>query len=343
MEYEPISTLAERLARDAEAVCRHYLSNGYRAGRYWQVGDARNTPGRSTYVRLHTTAKGPAGKWTDAATGEHGDLLDIIRECRGLHDFKDVADEARRFLSMPAAEQPEPAAARRPPAPQGSPEAARRLIAVSKPIAGTIAQAYLRKRGITDLRNTDSLHFHPKCYYRPMDTARTETWPAMVASVTDLAGRITGAHRTWLDRAGLGKAPIDTPRRAMGDLLGNAVRFGASADVMAAGEGIETVLSLRQALPRMPTLAGLSAAHLAAIAFPENLRRLYIVRDNDPAGDTARDTLAERANAAGIEAIVLTPELEDHNEDLLILGLPALRARVRQQMSPQDVTRFLAT
>lgn len=205
MEYEPIITLAERLAHDAEAVCRHYLSNGYRAGRYWQVGDARNAPGRSTYVRLHSTAKGPAGKWTDAATGEHGDLLDIIRECRGLHDFKDVADEARRFLSLPAAERPEPATARRAPAPQGSPEAARRLIAISKPIAGTIAQAYLRKRGITDLRDTDSLHFHPKCYYRPMDTGPTETWPAMVASVTDLMGRITGAHRTWLDRAGRGK------------------------------------------------------------------------------------------------------------------------------------------
>ncbi|MGC5340734.1 DUF7146 domain-containing protein, partial [Escherichia coli] len=86
---------------------------------------------------------------------------------------------------------------------------------------------------------------------------------AMVAAVTDLDGKITGAHRTWLDPAGfsettLGKAPIDTPRRAMGDLLGNAVRFGIGGEVMAAGEGIETVLSLRQVLPDMPMLAALS-------------------------------------------------------------------------------------
>ena len=47
--------LAHRLARDAEAVCRHYLSNGRREGRYWLVGDVRNTPGRSLFVRL----KGP--------------------------------------------------------------------------------------------------------------------------------------------------------------------------------------------------------------------------------------------------------------------------------------------
>ena len=41
------SELARCLARDAEAVCRHYLSNGQRRGRYWTVGDVRNTPGRS--------------------------------------------------------------------------------------------------------------------------------------------------------------------------------------------------------------------------------------------------------------------------------------------------------
>ena len=88
--------LAHRLARDAEAVCRHYLSNGRREGRYWLVGDVRNTPGRSMFVRLKESPKGPAGKWTDAATGEHGDLLDVIRESCGHLDFHDVADEARR-------------------------------------------------------------------------------------------------------------------------------------------------------------------------------------------------------------------------------------------------------
>ena len=60
----------------------------------------------------------------------------------------------------------------------------------------------------------------------------------MIAAATDLAGKLTGAHRTWLDPSGfdpirLGKAPIHTPRRSMGDLLGNAVRFGVAGAVMA--------------------------------------------------------------------------------------------------------------
>ena len=337
------SDLAQRLGRNAEAVCREYLSNGRREGRYWLVGDVQNNPGRSMFVRLKgaESGKGAAGKWTDAATGDHGDLLDVIRESCGLLDFKDVADEARRFLSLPQPE-PDPQPRPRPPsAPAGSPESARRLISMSQPITGTIVETYLRKRGITALHGTGALRFHPRCYYRPDSFSPTETWPAMIASVTDLDNRITGAHRTWLSPDGNGKAPIDTPRRAMGDLLGNAVRFDRATQVMAAGEGLETMLSLRMALPHMPMVAALSAAHLAAILFPATLRRLYIARDDDLAGDNAMASLVERAQAVGIEAITLSPRLGDFNEDLRTLGIDALRAAVRVQIAPEDVARFM--
>lgn len=334
--------LARRLAEQTEDVCRHYLGAGKRQGNYWQVGDVRNTPGRSMFVRLRDSPKGPAGKWLDASTGEHGDLLDVIRQALGLIDFADVVEEARNFLSLPHSE-PEPAAPRwrSTPARSGSAEAARRLLALSRPISGTLVETYLRNRGITDLHGTGNLRFHPRCYYRPDEHSPTETWPAMIAAVTDLNGRITGAHRTWLAPDGSGKAPIDMQRKAMGDLLGHAVRFGVPGEIMAAGEGIETVLSLRQVLPDMAMAAALSAAHLAAILFPEALRRLYIVHDNDPAGDGARDTLIERANAAGIEAIVLLPTLKDFNEDLVTFGIDALQANIRVQLAPQDVTRFM--
>lgn len=334
--------LADRLGARAEAVCRQYLSNGRRAGKYWLVGDARNAAGRSMFVRLVSSAKGPAGKWTDAATGEHGDLLDVIRESKGLVDFKDVADEARAFLALPKdADHDAPTGNARDSAPTGSPGASRRLIAMSQPIPGTLVETYLRGRAITTLRGTGALRFHPRCYYRPQDGGPTETWPAMIAAVTDLHGHQTGAHRTWIAPDGIGKAPIDTPRRAMGDLLGNAVRFGVSDGVMAAGEGIETTLSLRCALPEMAMAAALSAGHLAAILFPPTLRRLYIIRDNDPAGDSARDTLIARAAEAGIEAIVLSPLMEDFNEDLQYRGLSYLRTTIADQLLSRDRQRYL--
>jgi hypothetical protein len=108
---------------------------------------------------------------------------------------------------------------------------------------------------------------------------------ALIAAVTTLSGVITGVHRTWLDPSGRGKAAIDTPRRAMGFLLGNAVRFGVAHDVLAAGSGLETMLSLRCALPSLPMAAALSANHLAALLLPSDLGRLYIARDRDVAGD----------------------------------------------------------
>jgi len=72
----------------------------------------------------------------------------------------------------------------------------------------------------------------------------------MVAAVTDLGGTITGAHRSWVDPSGRDKVRIDTPRRAMGHRLGNAVRFGMARDVVAAGEGDRDhgVAPLRHAL-----------------------------------------------------------------------------------------------
>jgi hypothetical protein len=337
--------LARRLARNAEAVCRHYLSNGRRSGRYWVVGDIMNTPGHSMYVRLlgPEYGKGAAGKWTDAATTEHGDLLDIIAKQSGLSHFPDIAAEALRFLGSPEADTQ--ASSMRPDSPidpSEHSESARRLFAMSQPILDTIAETYLRHRGITDLRWTESLRFHPNCYHRTETDAdtRTETWPAMIAAVTDNRGTITGVHRTWLDPSGHGKAPLETPRRAIGDLLGHGVRFGNADDIMAVGEGIETILSLRCAMPNMPMVAALSANHLGAFLFPESLRRIYVARDNDPAGDSAFAALAERAGQAEIEAISLMPALRDFNDDLQHLGLDELRAALRVQLVPEDVPRF---
>lgn len=336
--------LAERLGRQAEAVCRHYLSNGRKQGNYWLVGDVRNTPGRSMFVRLtgRASGKGAAGKWVDAASSEHGDLLDVIRESLGLVEFAEIAEEARRFLSLP---QEAPAAPDHPSrhiaGPSGSTGAAQRLWRMARPIAGSLAETYLRARGIADLQNNDPLRFLPDCYWRPEGKGRTETWPALIAAVTDIEGTVTGAHRTWLARDGRQKSPLDPPRKAMGTLLGHGVRFGRAQDILAAGEGIETILSLRQVLPGLPMVAALSAGHLAALLFPAHLRRLYIVCDNDPAGRIAREALVARANEAGVEALALSPMLGDFNDDLVVRGRDALRAWVRPQLAPEDVSRFM--
>jgi hypothetical protein len=387
-----IADLVDRLAADAEAVCRRYLSNGRRRGGYWIVGDLANTPGRSLFVRLKAGRAGLAGKFSDAATGEHGDLLDIIRETQQLRTFPEAVREARRFLGLPEQmgdastarlnvrrrsprRPPDDASRRTSPRAWSSADssstiaAARRLFTSSVPIAGTLAELYLQRRGITGLAITEALRFLPRCFYRvdedddqhdpPDDTGSGASpahsphrfLPALIAAVTDEAGAITGVQRTYLDAEALasdaplgpllGKASISSPRRALGELLGHGVRFGAGSDVIAAGEGVETMLSLRMALPGLSVIAALSAGHLGALLFTPGLLRLYIAEDADAAGRAATARLVARAEAAGIEAVVLRPILDDVNGDLRAFGLDAVRQHLRPQLAPQDVARLL--
>ena len=336
----PASVIARDLAGHAERLCRRYLSNGRREGNYWQVGDVRNTPGRSLYVRLRDgpDGAGRAGKWTDAASGEHGDLLDIIRASTPSGTLAEALAEARRFLSLP--DTPATVSTKATcKAPTGSPGAARRLLAMCHPIIGTPVEAYLRRRGILPIPGLDALQFHPRCWYRRSIDDRGDVptaMPAMIAAVTDIAGNVTGAHRTWLISDGSDKATVAYPRRAMGHLLGHGVRFGIAGPVMAAGEGIESTLSLYAAVPTLPSIAALSSAHLSALAFPPSLRRLYVAREADPAGRKAFVTLMRRARQFGIDVRPLDSELGDLNTDLRTIGLDAMRIALLAQMQPED-------
>ncbi|MDJ0450986.1 toprim domain-containing protein [Methylocystis sp. JR02] len=342
------SEIAYRLGQRAETVCRRYLDAGRRCGNYWQVGDVRNSQGRSMFMRLEDSSRAPAGRWRDAATGEFGDLLDVIRESRSLSSFGEVLDEARLFLSLPQKDPSRAAACSRPCSSHlDLQEAARRLFIMSRPITGTLAERYLRNRGVTALTDLLALRFHAECRWRADARSPPEERPAMIAAVTDLAGRLTGVQRSWLDPQGFsettfGKAPIEPPRKAMGELYGHAVRFGAPGEVMAVGEGVETVLSLHSALPAMPMAAALSATNLAATHIPERVRRLYIAQDRDPAGERAAMTLAERVAEGGVEAIILAPRYGDFNDDLLLHGVEDLRNALRRQLFSRDATRFLA-
>ena len=211
---------------------------------------------------------------------------------------------------------------------------------MTRPIAGTHAAAYLAERGITDLAGTQGhLRFHPSCFHRHDDGTRA-AFPAMIAAVTDEAFSVHGLHRTWLDPARPIKALIPDPRRAMGMLLGHGVRIGfdraAPPEVIAAGEGIETMLSLRQALPRMPAIAALSAAHLAALVLPATVRRLYIATEPDGAARHGLERLADRARGNGIEVEPLRPVLGDFNDDLRLNGREALRLTLLPQLVAAD-------
>ncbi len=320
----PAAAVAAALAERAEEVCRHYLPQGRRQGRYWIAGDLDGARGRSLFVRLR--GPGTPGKWTDAAEGSHGDLLDLIRHRSRAPTLRAALDEARSFLALPPVPHNGPGAAPGAEAPYDAAEAARRLWRRCRAIDGSHAEQYLHARGLSRCRFA-ALRFHPELRYREGSLVRR--LPALVAAVTHGDGAITGVQRTWLDPRSPAKAGVTAPRKALGRVYGRAVRFGAPSDdaALVVGEGIETVLSLVAAVPEITAAAALSAGSLGAFAPPPGLARLVIARDNDEDGALAAERLARRCARAGVAATVIVPVGGDFNDDLVDLGAAALRAR----------------
>ena len=333
----PAAAVAAALAARAEDVCRRYLPNGRRLGRYWICGDIDGARGRSLFVRL--SGSGKPGKWTDAATGEHGDLLDLIRHRTNAPTLRAALDEARAFLALRAspATASDPASHPGRAAPYDATEAARRLWRRCRTVDGSHAEHYLRARGLSRCRFA-ALRFHPALRYR--DGASVRHFPALVAAVTAGDGAITGVQRTWLDPDRPAQADVADPRKALGRIYGLAVRFGVPSDdaALVVGEGIETVLSLITAVPEIRAAAALSAGSLGAFAPPSGLARLVIARDNDDEGALAAERLARRCARAGVAATVIVPAANDFNDDLVALGSAALRARFAPLFLPVALT-----
>ena len=328
----PAAVIAAALAARAEDVCRRYLPNGRRQGRYWVCGDLGGARGRSLFVRL--SGSGKPGGWTDAATGEHGDLLDLIRHRINAPTLRAALAEARSFLALPPApDAPDATGAGSPGtggpgavAPYDATEAARRLWRRCRAIGGSHAERYLQARGLSRCRFA-ALRYHPELRYR--EGSEVRRLPALVAAVTAGGGAFTGVQRTWLDPRRPAKAGVALPRKALGRVYGLAVRFGVPADgaALVVGEGIETVLSLVTAVPEITAAAALSAGSLGAFAPPPGTARLVIARDNDEDGALAAERLALRCAQAGVAATVVVPAGNDFNDDLVEFGSAALRAR----------------
>ena len=179
---------------------------------------------------------------------------------------------------------------------------AKRLWQEAQPIAGTIAETYLRGRGITcDLPPT--LRFHGACWHGAM----ARHYPALVAAVQG-AG-LPAVHRTYLRPDGTGKADVEPAKAMLGATAGGAVRLAEAPSRLVVGEGIESALSLLCGLLDGPATvwAALSTSGLRGLHLPPNPSRLTIACDGDGPGRDAAQALAERAHGFGWQVSILDP------------------------------------
>jgi len=141
---------------------------------------------------------------------------------------------------------------------------------------------------------TPALRFAPDAWHMTAKRA-----PAMIGLVL-IGNDSIGIHRTWLAEPGR-KADLIPAKAMLGPCKGGAVRLSDGAGPLLVAEGIETALSLHNALgaPGTRVWAALSTAGVAGLRLPDPPGDLIVAPDGDAPGRKAADTLATRAHALG--------------------------------------------
>lgn len=191
---------------------------------------------------------------------------------------------------------------------------AQRLWQEAQPISGTLAETYLRGRGIT-CSLPDTLRFHSACWH-----PSAKRFPAMLSFVEVENG--FAVHRTYLAPGG-GKATVEPAKAMLGAVQGGAVRLAGAPGSLVVAEGIETALSLASGLLRAPATvwAALSTPGVRSLRLPCQPGQLTIAPDGDTAGREAANALAERAHALGWKVSLLpAPDGRDWNDILTMKG-----------------------
>jgi putative DNA primase/helicase len=163
---------------------------------------------------------------------------------------------------------------------------------------------YLEARGLKP--RGEDLGEHPGLAHTPTRTI----WPAMVARVRDVGGKITGLHRTYIDPTTHQKASVEPNKMMLGKCVGNGVRHSPKDDCgwLSVCEGIETGLAAMQIFPRCPVWGALSTSGMRAIELPATVKTIVILADRDPEGERAAQDLAMRALRDGRKVKIARPE-----------------------------------
>lgn len=238
--------------------------------------------------------------------GASGDVLDFVQRAYAVS-----LPEAARMLGagdVPTVAMPRTAPAEQP---NRTPEA----LAIWKraePAAGTLAEPYLRWRGIAP-------PYPPALRFLRLPCGNLGPLPCLVAAVQDVAGEVIGIQRIWLAHDGMGKADVPKPKLSLGAIKGGAIRLG---DLDGTGslivcEGPEDGLSLVEMLGG-PVWVSAGTTFLTAMRFPPVVRQIVIGADNDPAGREAADKAARAFAERGLAVRIIRPleGFKDFNDEL---------------------------
>lgn len=197
-----------------------------------------------------------------------------------------------------------------------------RLWKASTPIAGTLAEDYLRARGLSS-PFSKALRFNPATILGSGPTKRI--MPAMIAAIENDLG-LVAVQRTFLDPLDVLHKPIPKPKVALGLLGTAAIRLAPATDELGLAEGIEDASSAMEWFGT-PTWALGGVERLAFVSIPEKVRRVTVYSDRGRTAERLFEKAHDHLAANGREVINRPPPdgFDDWND--------AWRARLKRVAS----------
>lgn len=181
---------------------------------------------------------------------------------------------------------------------------------------------YFDNRGflavINELARTDSVRFHQALPYFEEDEEGSfkeiDKFPAIVAAVRDVEGNLLTLHRIYLSKQGK-KAPVTDAKKMMSipegvDINGGAIQMGKPFNgILGVAEGLETALAAYRATG-IPVWSTINAQLMKTFKIPDDVNTLLIWADLDKSmtGQIAANVLKSRAEAEGVNVIVMLPQ-----------------------------------
>lgn len=160
-----------------------------------------------------------------------------------------------------------------------------KLLMYCKDFRGTLGEIYLQSRGIYLKGNYSTIRFHSQIY----DSETKKTFPCLVFPIqTEPLGTVKGIHRIYLDHDGMHKAPIEEPKKALGEAKGNAIWFGEPGDTLYIVEGPENALTLMVCGATF-VCSTIFSSNFSELTIPKYVKKLVLCPDPDASGMRALD------------------------------------------------------
>ena len=322
----------------ARIICEKYLSNGCRIGGNWHVANINNGIRRHAHKQGSMVINLTSGKWTDFATGEKGDIFDIIRHYSVNN--KAAYRRAAEFVNngVPAHSKGKSVAPLQPPSVIDGEYKAKNYIGLcraAKPVINTLAQKYLNSRQIY---HYNGLYFHPAIF-----AGNGQKSPALLTPLCKFprprnANKfIIAVHVIFLNSEGGKNEACPIPKKIYGRCKDSHVFIPSNSLEKDRGkktalfcEGLETGLSVSQFFDNGDLFAALTATNLQSLKignmpfedvddFSKKYEKVIIVQDNDMAGEKAAMSFYKN-NHHIMPIKVITSEYKDFNDDLCELG-----------------------